>query len=74
MPLTPCEGGSMSQWESSKVEDLLSVVKVKSILSPVPKALSLPSWGNFAKILHILRNIRVQIMRNIYNNCHGEIK
>ena len=53
---------------------LLSVVKVESILSPVPKALSLPSWGNFAKILHILRNIRVQIMRNIYNNCGREIK
>ena len=61
MPLTPCEGGSLSQCESSKVEDPLSVVKVKPILSPVPKALSLPSWGNFAKVLHILRNIRVQI-------------
>ena len=32
------------------------------------------SPGRTAKILHILRNIRVQIMRNIYNNCGREIK
>ena len=63
---------SRSQWESSKLGDLLSTARVRATLSPISKALSLPSWGNFNKILIILRSIRVKIMSDGCNNCGKE--
>ena len=45
-----------------------------STLSPTLKALSLPSWENFAKILIILRNIRVKIMSDGCSNSGREIR
>ena len=62
--------GSRSQWSQARGE--ICWVEPKSILPPVPRAQSLPSWGNFAKILYILRNIRVRIMSNDCNNCERE--
>ena len=66
------KASSRSQWESSKLGDLLSTARERSTLSPIPKALSLPSWRNFAKSLLILRNIRVKIMSDGCNNCGRE--
>lgn len=63
---------SRSQWESSKLGDLLSTARVRATMSPISKALSLPSWGNFNKILIILRSIRVKIMSDGCNNCGRE--
>ena len=45
-----------------------------STLSPILKALSLRSWVNFAKILIILRNIRVKIMSDGCCNSGREIR
>ena len=64
--------GSRSKWSQAKGE--ICWAEPRSILSPVPRAQSLPSWGSFAKILYILRNIRVRIMSNDCNNCEREIR
>ena len=45
-----------------------------STLSPIIKELTLHSWGNFAKILFILRNIRVKIMSDGCSNSGREIR
>lgn len=59
------------KWESSKLGDLL-ICGERSTLSPIPKALSLPSWRNFAKSLLIFED-RVKIMSDGFsNNCARE--
>lgn len=73
-PLTPCEGGQSVSMGVVQSGRSAQCSQGQAHTVSCPQSIESAFLGNFYKILHILRNIRVQIMRNIYSNCGREIK